>query len=130
MAVIHVTEAEAARDLHTLLENVREGNEVYIDSENASFAILNRVKPRLLSDVIAALQIRGASATLDSHSGDDMEAVYRSYSEVDPYPRRASEAIAILEARGTGAKPDLGFADDVRAGIQSHQHELLGDRWE
>ena len=74
MAVIHVTEAEAARDLHALLDNVREGNEVRIEAEDTLFSVqlTSDLKPRRLSEAIAALEKRGSNAVLPSGFAEDV----------------------------------------------------------
>jgi antitoxin (DNA-binding transcriptional repressor) of toxin-antitoxin stability system len=68
MAIIHVTEAEAARDLSTLIDKVRAGESVQIESGRDSFALtpilkLHYDRPRLASDILADLK-RDASTAL------------------------------------------------------------------
>jgi hypothetical protein len=84
VAVIHISEAEAARDLPALLAKVRAGEEVRIDSGFDSFAVVSRksneaTKPRLASEILAALERGGSTATLDPGFADDVEAGIRSH---------------------------------------------------
>jgi hypothetical protein len=84
MAVIHISEAEAARDLPALLAKVREGEEVRINSGSDTFAIVSKghsqsAKPRLASEILAALERDGSTATLDPGFADDVEEAIRSH---------------------------------------------------
>jgi antitoxin (DNA-binding transcriptional repressor) of toxin-antitoxin stability system len=63
MAVIHISEAEAARDLHSLLAKARAGEEVRIESGADSFALVPATgrrndEPRLISEILADMQLR------------------------------------------------------------------------
>lgn len=56
MAVIHISEADAARDFASLMARVREGSEVVIENGAAVVAVLKPAEefhPRLLSESIA-----------------------------------------------------------------------------
>ena len=61
---LHMTEAELARDVHGVLEKVRQGVEVVIERANRPVAVLKAapVTGRKISDVLAALSASGASA--------------------------------------------------------------------
>lgn len=92
MAVIHISEAEAARDLHTLLAKVRAGERVCIDSDTETIAILEaphiQEKPRTLSEAIRRSKERGSTVTLDDQWGKDLEAIIESHSKerlIDPW---------------------------------------------
>lgn len=90
MAVIHIPEAEAARDFPGLLARVRAGEEVVIEKE-ASPAVVLRVAVvgsavpsgpgRLLSESIASAEARGSSTTLDGEFGRDLEAAISGHRE-------------------------------------------------
>jgi antitoxin (DNA-binding transcriptional repressor) of toxin-antitoxin stability system len=59
-----MTEAEVARDPHTVLQQVRQGMEVVIKQDSRPIAILRvpLVKGLMISDVIAGLEASGANA--------------------------------------------------------------------
>lgn len=63
-----ITEPELARDLHAVLEKVRQGSEVIVEREDhRPVAIISSPLPkaRKLSESIAIAQARGASAVPD-----------------------------------------------------------------
>ncbi len=83
MAVTHISETEAARDLPQLLARVRSGERVQIDFGPDSFAIVHSGgrpsgQPRLLSDILADLRKAGSTASLDGEFGKDVEDGIRS----------------------------------------------------
>lgn len=84
MAVIHISEAEAARDLHGLLARVRAGEEIVIEKE-ASPAVVLRVaveRPlRRLSESLRLAKEHGSTVTLDGGFARDLEAVVNSHPE-------------------------------------------------
>ena len=102
MAVIHISEEEAARDLKAVLAKARSGEHVIIDSEPEGFSLVPCIcHPSNPSQI---------SGTL---------------------PRRTlSEAIRLAEARNSPVTLDDKFADDLEAVIRSHEHETLIDPWE
>ena len=61
MAQLHMTEAEVARDLHTVLEKVRQGAEVIVEQDSRPVAVIKAplVNGRKISEVIAALEASG-----------------------------------------------------------------------
>jgi antitoxin (DNA-binding transcriptional repressor) of toxin-antitoxin stability system len=86
MAVIHISEAEAARDFASVLAQVRAGAEVVIESDARPVAIVRpaiarRSPGRLLSESIASAEARGSTATLDGAFARDLEAVIASHPE-------------------------------------------------
>jgi hypothetical protein len=83
MAVLHITEAELARDVHAVLEKVREGAEVVIEQDHRPVAIIkpSPVKGRMISEVIAALEASGSHATLDDEFAQDLTEVIDSHRE-------------------------------------------------
>ena len=80
---VHMTEAELARDVHAVLEKVRQGVEVVIERGNMAVAVLTapRVRGRKISDVIAALEASGASAVIDEDFARDVEDGIKSHRE-------------------------------------------------
>jgi hypothetical protein len=81
--IVHVTEAELARDVHSLITKVREGVEVVIERDSLPVAVLKapQVKGRLISEVIAALEANGANAVLDEDFARDVEAGINAHRE-------------------------------------------------
>jgi antitoxin (DNA-binding transcriptional repressor) of toxin-antitoxin stability system len=73
--MLHMTEAEVARDLHKVLEKVRQGVEVVIEQDSRPVAVIKapEVKGRRISEVIAALDACGANAVLDEDFARDVE---------------------------------------------------------
>jgi antitoxin (DNA-binding transcriptional repressor) of toxin-antitoxin stability system len=79
MAVIHISEAEAARDFAMLLEKVRGGAEIVIESGSLPVAVLRPPTPvsRSISECIA-LMSEGSDATVDEDFAKDVEAAVAS----------------------------------------------------
>lgn len=80
---VRMTEAELARDVHAVLEKVRQGVEVVIEQDDRPVAVLRspQIGGRKLSEVIAALEARGASAVLDEDFARDVEDGIKSHRE-------------------------------------------------
>jgi prevent-host-death family protein len=84
MAVIHISEADAARDFASLLARVRAGEEVMIGPEAAPVAVLKPVEGpyvRRLSESLRLAKEHGSTVTLDGEFGRDLEAVVESHPE-------------------------------------------------
>lgn len=82
MAVIHISEAEAANTLPDLIAKVRAGNRVEIESGSESFAIVPLQAPSkmwTISEAIRRSEARGSKVLLDDKWSDDLEAVIRSH---------------------------------------------------
>ena len=77
---VRMTEAELARDLHTVLEKVRQGVEVVIEQDSRPVAVIKAplVSGRKISEVIAALESSGANAVLDEDFARDVEEGIRA----------------------------------------------------
>ena len=74
MVQVHMTEAEAARDFHAVLERVREGAEVVIEQDRRPVAVIRMpADVRLLSECIALAEARGSTVTLDEGFVKDVE---------------------------------------------------------
>lgn len=83
MAQLHMTEAEVARDLHTVLEKVRQGAEVIVEQDNRPVAVIKSplVKGRKISEVIADLKARGSNAAMDEDFARDIEEGIKAHRE-------------------------------------------------
>jgi len=84
MAVIRISESEAARDFAGLLDRVRAGEEIVIEKE-ASPAVVLRVatdRPlRRLSESLRMAREHGSTVTLDGGFARDLEAAVNSHPE-------------------------------------------------
>lgn len=67
MATVHMSEAEVARDLHSVLAKVQQGVEVIIEQDHRPVAVIRSPlgKGRLLSGCIALAEARGTNAIPD-----------------------------------------------------------------
>ena len=85
MAVIRISEADAARDFAGLMARVRLGAEVVIENDARAVAVVRAAVPtapgRLLSEIIAAAESRGSSAVLDGGFTRDLEEAIKSHPE-------------------------------------------------
>jgi antitoxin (DNA-binding transcriptional repressor) of toxin-antitoxin stability system len=81
--VIHISEAEAASDFSKLLERVRAGAEVVIESDKLPVAVLRPAEPhvRLLSESLRLAREHASTATLDADFARDVEAAIASHRE-------------------------------------------------
>jgi antitoxin (DNA-binding transcriptional repressor) of toxin-antitoxin stability system len=82
--VIHISEAEAASDFAALLDRVRNGAEVVIETDARPVAVIRPAEPhpgRLLSESIALAEAHGSTVTLDGDFGHDLEAIVNSHRE-------------------------------------------------
>ena len=75
MSIVRITETELARDVHAVLEKVRQGVEVIVEQDHRPFAVIKASKPagRLISEVIAALEASGANALVDEDFARDVK---------------------------------------------------------
>ena len=86
MAQLHMTEAELARDLHAVLEKVRQGVEVVVEQDRQPVAVLLSSDPprRRVSEVLA-LMPKDSTATMDADFAHDIQAAIDSHREpLDP----------------------------------------------
>lgn len=83
MAQVHMTEAELARDLHAVLDKVRQGAEVIVEHDSKPVAVIKAplVQGRKISEVIAALEASGASARVDEDFGRDVGEAVKLHRE-------------------------------------------------
>jgi antitoxin (DNA-binding transcriptional repressor) of toxin-antitoxin stability system len=80
MAVLHITEAELARDIHGVLEKIRQGAEIIVEHEHRPVARMTSVRGpgRPLSECIALADAHGSTVTLDDLFGRDLEEIIAS----------------------------------------------------
>ena len=78
-----MTEAELARDLHAVLEIVRQGAEVIVERDSTPVALIRAplVVGRNISEVIAALEASGASARVDEDFARDVAEAVKLHRE-------------------------------------------------
>lgn len=83
MAVLHMSEADVVKDIAAVLEKVRQGSEVVIEHDHRPIAVIKPSKPagRPISEVIAALELGGASAVIDKEFARDVEEGIRGHRE-------------------------------------------------
>jgi antitoxin (DNA-binding transcriptional repressor) of toxin-antitoxin stability system len=86
--VIHISEAEAARDFAAVLAQVRAGAEVVIESGTFPVAVVHAPAPprRSIKECIALLP-EDSTAVIDPDFGRDVEASIKSHREpLEPTP--------------------------------------------
>ena len=83
MARVHMTEAELARDVHAVLDKVRNGAEIVIEQDHRPVAVIKTPHGtgRMLSECIALAEAHGSTATLDPDFGKDLEDIIQSRQE-------------------------------------------------
>ncbi len=90
MAARHISEAELERDLHAVLEQVRQGVEIVVEQDHRPVAIMKPAEQagRLLSESIAIARQRekehGSAAILDPDFARDMEEIVRNRQPWNP----------------------------------------------
>jgi antitoxin (DNA-binding transcriptional repressor) of toxin-antitoxin stability system len=90
MVVVHITEAELARDLHAFIQQVRGGAEVVIEEEHHPVAVIKPapVARRTLSELIRLAgereNTRGYAITLDDDFASDVDAVVEARKPWNP----------------------------------------------
>jgi len=82
MAVLHITEAELARDIASVLDRVQSGVEIVIERNEKPVAVLRPAEPkrRKLSEIIASLP-EHSTATLDPDFAADVQKFINSHRE-------------------------------------------------
>ncbi len=82
MAVIHISEDEAARDLAGVMARVYAGEEVIIENGTLAVAMVPMPVPprRSIADCIALLP-EGSTATIDEDFAKDVEAAIEAHRE-------------------------------------------------
>ena len=81
--VIHITETEATSNFADVLERVRAGAEVVIESGTLPVAVVRPAEPhlRLLSESLRLAKEHASKATLDGDFAKDVEAAVESHRE-------------------------------------------------
>jgi antitoxin (DNA-binding transcriptional repressor) of toxin-antitoxin stability system len=81
MAVIHISEAEAAHELPRLIDKVRAGEQVCIDRGTESFALVPAAEGFPVGwttdDAVRRSEARNTPVTLDDDFASDMEEIMR-----------------------------------------------------
>jgi antitoxin (DNA-binding transcriptional repressor) of toxin-antitoxin stability system len=83
MAVLRVTEAELASDIHAVLAKVREGVEVIVEQDHRPVAVIRlpHRSGRPISEVVRQAKERNSRVTLDPDFGKDLEAIIASHRQ-------------------------------------------------
>ncbi len=83
MSIVRITETELARDVHAVLEKVRQGIEVIVEQEHRPVAVIKAPKTagRLISEVLADLKARGSMAVMDDEFARDVEEGIKEHRE-------------------------------------------------
>ena len=90
MSVVHISEAELAVDVRSILLRVETGTEVIIERDARPVAVLRAVAPvrRMISDCIALASAHeeetGEAPVLDSDFAEDMEEIIRNRKPRNP----------------------------------------------
>ncbi len=81
--VVHLSPAEAIRDIASILERVEQGAEVIVEKDQGPVVVMQPApRPgRLLSECIAMAEAHGSAATLDEGFGKDLEEIIHSHRE-------------------------------------------------
>ena len=82
MAVLHITEAELARDIASVLDRVQCGAEIVIERNARPVAVLRAAEPRhrKLSEIAASLSAH-STATIDPDFAADVQSFIDSHRE-------------------------------------------------
>ena len=90
MAVLHMSEREVVKDIAAVLEKVRQGSEIVVEQDHQPTALISPSKPagRMISEVIAALEARCASAVIDDDFARDVEGAINAYRQPRNPPSR------------------------------------------
>lgn len=89
MAILHMSEAEVARDLHAALAQVQQGVEIVIEQDHRPVAVL-KAQPkenipgasrtgRPITEILREAKLRNSTVTLDEDFGKDLEEVVASH---------------------------------------------------
>ncbi len=75
MAALHISDADLARDLHAILEQVRQGGEVVVEQDHQPVAVLKpaAARARIMSEIIRAMEASGACVIVDEDFARDVE---------------------------------------------------------
>jgi antitoxin (DNA-binding transcriptional repressor) of toxin-antitoxin stability system len=81
--ILHLSSAEAIRDIADILERVEHGAEIIIEKDERPVAVIHPVhRPgRPLSECIALAEAHSSTVTLDHDFGKDLEEIIESHRE-------------------------------------------------
>lgn len=81
--MLHITEAELARDVHAVLDKIQQGAEVIVERNARPVAVIKlaQFRGRPIDECIALAKARGSRATLDDDFAQDLEEVINSHRE-------------------------------------------------
>ena len=83
MAIIHISQTEAASNFAELISRVRAGEEVHIEEDVTTIAVLHAPKkyeePRLLSEIVAAFAGNDSGEPIDAGFTADVREGIRSH---------------------------------------------------
>ena len=81
---VRITEAELARDVHGVLEKVRQGSEVIVERED-HWAVAVISSPhgsgRPITEILREAKQRNSTVTLDEDFGKDLEEIIASHRQ-------------------------------------------------
>ena len=82
MAQVHLTEAELARDIASVLDRVQSGTEIVIERNAQPVAVLRPAQPnrRKLSEIVASLSEQ-STATIDPDFASDVQTFIDRHRE-------------------------------------------------
>ena len=83
MSTVRITESELARNVHGVLEKVRQGVEVVVEEDHRPVAVIkaSKLAGRLSSEVLADLNARDSTAIIDDAFAHDIEEGIRAHRE-------------------------------------------------
>ena len=83
MATVHMSEAEVARDLHAVLDKVRQGVEIVIEQDHRPVAVIRarHRSGRPIAEILREAKERNSAVTLDEDFGDDLEQIVAAHQQ-------------------------------------------------
>jgi prevent-host-death family protein len=87
MVQVHISEAELARDIASVLDRVQSGTEIAIERDARPVAVLRPAEPqrRKLSEIVASLS-ENSTAPIDPDFAADVQAFIDRHREPLPRP--------------------------------------------
>lgn len=88
--VLHVSEADAVRDLAAILQHVQAGTEVFIERDSQRLAVIRAAPParRTISECVALAEAHekqtGAAPVVDEDYAADVEEIIRNRQAWNP----------------------------------------------
>jgi prevent-host-death family protein len=105
MAVVRISESDAARDFAGLLDRVRAGEEIVIEKAAAVAVLLHIAAEsplRLLSESLRLAKEHGSTVMLDGGFADDLKAAVESHPESleNPWGQSSTPASSLPPSSG------------------------------